>query len=317
MSQNGTIAADYSVDHHTTDALIRPAEERARFHLLRPLRPAPYRPHYSAWLSAICVYVAYVVMVGTASFTSITSMASIWANSASYAHGPVALIIAVALIVRTSSNLQAEPKPWPAALLGVASASLILAIGRLLEAQILEHIAFVGLLVTGAALIFGEERAKAWAGGLAFAFFSVPFGDSLIPLLQNFTAMITEALLVLSGINFSISNNIITTETASFHIAPGCAGLGGLLMSLMVGALFSLTAFSSWRQHSLMFAAAVVLAMIANGLRVFAIIAVAQALGGDWHGLHDHAYMGWIFNGAAIAILVLIGAHLTKQPSLD
>ena len=278
-----------------------------------PLAPALN----SAWFSGICVYIAYVLMVATSAFSSLASMAEIWANSAAYAHGPIAIVMALSIILQTSSNRTAAPRPWPAALIAVCGASLILAGGRVFDIQIVEHFAFIALLIAGAALIFGAERARAWAGGFAFAFFCVPFGESAIPFLQAITTSLATIFLALSAVPFTSDGNIITTGVATFHVAPGCAGLGGVLMSLMVSTLFSLAAFSTWRQHALMLSAGITLALVANGLRVFAIIALAQNFGGDWQGLHDHAFMGWLFNGAAIALLVLFGARLSRPRAED
>ncbi|MGE0410340.1 MAG: exosortase/archaeosortase family protein, partial [Amphiplicatus sp.] len=182
--------------------------------------------------------------------------------------------------------------------------------GRMAKADIVEHFAFVSLLIAGVCLIFGARNARAFAFPLAFLYFMVPFGASALPALQETTTGLAATLLNLVGVNAGRAGFIITTAAGPFHIAPSCAGLNFLLASLMIASLFAETALSGWRARVGFVFAAAVLAIAANALRAAIVIGAATLLGGAIAA--DHILFGLIFYAMLIAALIAAGGRLAR-----
>jgi EpsI family protein len=105
----------------------------------------------------------------------------------------------------------------------------------------------------------------------------------------------------------SIEGALITTRAGAFEIAEACAGLRFLIAAVMLAAIFSYVSFATWRKRAAFLTAAVAFALIANGLRVFALIFVATATDKRWAVGPDHLLVGWGFYAALFAILIAVG----------
>ena len=272
--------------------------------------------NHDDWRRAFSLYAALVATLGMWSWTSITSMANIWLNSAAYGHGIVILPISAALIIaqRTRWMLH-KPQIWPAALLGLIFAICIVSAGRALDIQIAEHVGVVALFVACTAMIFGRRLFNAWLFPLCFLFFMVPFGESLRPLLQEFTANAATFLLNTSGVQASMESLIISIAAGQFSVDAGCAGLRFVLAALVIATLFGHYAFCSWQSRALFTFMAVILAILTNFIRVFTIVYVAALTNGTSGLIHNHVLLGWVFYAVAIVGLITVGARFSPTTS--
>ena len=240
-------------------------------------------------------------------------MVKTWMTS-TYNHGIVVIPIAVFMIWTARHTwLQLKPQFWPTALIGVAAAGLSLGIGFKTDIQLIQHISLVGLLISGAAMIFGPQLIQRWLFPLLFLFFMVPFGDILIPTLRSITAMATNGLLAVAGFSPMLDGLIISVTSGRFHIAEECSGLRFLLAAGMIASIFSYYAFSTWRQTFLFFMAAMVIAMTANFLRIWLVIVIAVQSNGTSHIIEGHLFIGWIFYAAAMTCLIFVGLYLSPS----
>lgn len=165
----------------------------------------------------------------------------------------------------------------------------------------------VGLLVATVPLFFGVRAAIVLAFPLFYAFLLVPIGEELVPALQLITAEITVALVEASGIPAHIEGVFIDTPAGLFEVAEACSGVKFLIAMVALGLLVSNVCFESWKRRALFMAACIVVPILANGLRAFATIWVAQWVGAARAVGFDHIVYGWFFF-AIIVALVLAGA---------
>ena len=71
--------------------------------------------------------------------------------------------------------------------------------------------------------------------------------------------------------------------------------------------LVGFTRFRSWKRRALFFLASVIVPVLANGVRAWGTIYIAQFAGIEFAAGFDHVFYGWIFFALVVAI-VLAGA---------
>lgn len=278
-----------------------------------------HAPHGAApWRRAIALYAVYAGAVVALLWPSAASMAEQWISSSSFHHAPFAAPLALWLVLR-DRRAASRPRPAPAALVAIALLAGVWLAGRALGANLIEHVALVGLLVAGAVLIFGVDNARRWGLALAALFFLAPFGVSLAPALQHIAAGAGAALLSLAGFAPLRDGLVIATSGGAFEVAPSCSGLNFLLVSLMTSLAFAHAAFHDWRRRLAFIALAAAMAVAANILRVTLVIAAATLAGPGSPLAADHIAFGWVLYALLLVLLVAAGRRLARdaRPARD
>lgn len=152
--------------------------------------------------------------------------------------------------------------------------------------------------------ILGLRAALVLAFPLAYLFVLVPFGGEFIPALQMITAEIATVLTRLSGIETVAAGIHIDTPAGLFIVAEECSGVKFLIAMLTLGVLVAHSCFSSWSRRCWFLLACVVVPIVANGMRAWATIFVAQYVGAEAAGSFDHIVYGWVFFGVVIALVL-------------
>lgn len=240
----------------------------------------------------------------------IADMAKQWTWSSSYHHGWFAAPIALWLFLESRAWRGRAPAFDVLGVLPLSIAAGLLVTGRVIDAQILGHVAVVvgviavSLLMLGRALVFNSAFA------FAYLVFMVPFGESLIPALQHASAAAVLALLTLSGIETTLDGLILTTAAGQFEMAESCAGLRFLLAAAMIASLAAHLAFTRLDRQIQFIAGALALAVFANWLRAFVIVAAATASDMRVGTGPEHVAFGWLLYGGLIMILLVIARRL-------
>ncbi|MFW2350335.1 exosortase A [Qipengyuania sp.] len=161
------------------------------------------------------------------------------------------------------------------------------------------------LSLQGAVLaILGLRAGLILAFPLAYAFLLVPFGGEFIPPLQMITAEIATALSQLSGIETVADGIHIDTPAGLFIVAEECSGVKFLIAMLALGVLVAHSCFTSWSRRFRFMLACIVVPIVANGIRAWVTIYIAQFVGAEAAGSFDHIVYGWVFFGVVIALVL-------------
>jgi exosortase/archaeosortase family protein len=119
----------------------------------------------------------------------------------------------------------------------------------------------------------------------------------LVPLLQVVTAQLSMALLGLAGIPAHMEGVFITTPGGYFEVAEACSGVKFLVAMLALGVLIAHVGFRSWPRRLAFVATALIVPVLANGVRAFATILVAAETSNAAASGFDHVVYGWFFFG--------------------
>ena len=139
---------------------------------------------------------------------------------------------------------------------------------------------------------------------LGFMVFLVPFGEEIVWPMQILTARLVIRLAHLSGIDAALDAIHITTPFGLFIVAEACSGVKFLIAMIALGVLAAFTAFSSWKRRTLFLLACVIVPILANAVRAWGTIYIAQFIGAERAGGVDHLIYGWVFFAVVVAIVL-------------
>jgi exosortase A len=242
-------------------------------------------------------------------------MADQWWNISTYSH--VLLVPAiVAWLVMLHAPALAPLRPRAGRLgigLFVAALALWLA-GSMAGLALAQQAGAVGMLAASVPALLGADVARALRFPLAYMAFLVPFGDELIPTLQAIDARLTVWLLHATQVPARLDGVFITPPAGLFEIAQACSGIKFLIAMIAFGVLAAHVCFVSWRRRAVFLAACVVVPILANAVRSWATIYVAQWVGAEKAGGFDHLVYGWIFFALVIASTLAMSWRWFDRP---
>lgn len=252
----------------------------------------------------------FLLIAGALALMAVTfrewgEMAHQWWNIDTYTHVLlVPVIIAWLVLIKAEELARLTPRPWLPGLAVVAAGLVLWLAGRASEINIIAHAGAVGALQGMVITAMGPRVSTFLALPLCFGVFLVPFGDEFIPALQSITADIAVALTHWSGIPAVVDGIYIDTPVGLFIVAEACSGVRFLVAMITLAVLVCFTRFNSWKRRALFMLASIIVPIIANGIRAWGTIYIAQSQGVEFAAGFDHIFYGWIFFAIVVAVLL-------------
>jgi exosortase A len=242
----------------------------------------------------------------------------IWAESTTFNHCFFILPLIGWLVWQRMPELrQLEPGSWAPGLVPVGLGAAAWLLGEAGSLGSARHFGLVLMLQGAAIACLGKAVSRGLAFPIFYAFFLLPFGEEAVPFLQTITAKLSMAFLGLAGVPATIDGIFITTPAGYFRVAEACSGVQFLIAMLAYGALVANTCFSSWRRRALFMLAALLIPILANGLRAAGTIVIAGEAGVEFAKGFDHVFYGWIFFGIVIGLLMAAGWRFFDRKADD
>lgn len=269
----------------------------------------------SAWRPALAALGLCLALLLALYWQTAESMARIWWRSDTFAHGMLIVPIVLYMIwVRRSALVVMRPhhQLWGLALLGGAVLGWFVA--SVADVLVVQQLAMVSMIPALALTLLGRRVAWTLAFPLGYLIFAVPFGEGLVAPLQDFTAYFTVKALRLTGIPVFWEGRLLSIPSGDFEVAEACSGLRYLIASLALGCLYAyLTYRSLWRRLAFI-ALAVVVPIIANGIRAYGIVMLAHLSDMRMAVGVDHLIYGWLFFGLVVMLMFWIGSFWREDP---
>lgn len=251
-------------------------------------------------------------------FNTASDVFRLWNTSETYSHGILMLPMSYFLIWDQCKTFGTpKPKTNPLGLVFILLFSFLWLCGNLVKINLVSHVAMFALLPSIVLYRFGLDILLKFKGPLLFLFFAVPFGDFLIPHLQQVTASISVALVKLVGIPVFNDGLYISIPNANFLVAEACSGIRFLISSFTLGIFYSLLSISNIKKRILFIFLSFTFPIIANGLRVFMIVLIGFYISVEAATGFDHLVYGWIFFSIVLLSLLYIGSRLQDPAPSD
>jgi len=248
------------------------------------------------------------ILIALLFWQDIVDMVNIWWNSSTFNHCLIILPILVWLVHKRKDEVaQLKPQSWWPGLFYIGAASFGWLLGDLASVALARQLGVVMMLQGAVIVVLGFNVSRGLLFPLFYAFFLVPIGDELVPLLQTVTADMSMVLLGWVDIPAYIDGIFITTPTGYFKVAEACSGIEFLIAMLAYGALVSNLCFRTWKRRILFMILCIVTPIIANGIRAWGTIYIAHHTGIEFAAGFDHIFYGWIFFALVLALVMTIG----------
>ncbi|MBC7574521.1 MAG: exosortase A [Herminiimonas sp.] len=243
-------------------------------------------------------------------FDTARSIVAIWNKSDTYAHGYIILPISLWLIWRRRVNFAALPLDpyWPGLLLlGACGFGWLLA--RMGEVQVVMQYAFVAMIPVIALAVLGVRLTRTLTFPLMFLLLAVPFGEIFIDPLISFTADFTISALQLVGIPVLRNGTRFEIPSGSWSVVEACSGVRYLISSVTLGLLYAYLTYRSMKRRIIFTLFAIIVPIVANGLRAFMIVMIGHFSGMTLAVGVDHIIYGWAFFGLVMFLMFWIGGY--------
>jgi len=267
------------------------------------------------WQKSLLALIASFALLLGLNIQTLSSMVSVWMGATTYHHCFFVLPISLFLIWQKRKDLARQiPCYEPRALIPLLAAALLWLVGRAGQIQLFEHVALIGMAISTTLAILGLTIGRLIAFPLIFLGFMVPFGDFLIPALQQFTANFAVLLIRMTGIPVFHDGIMIDTPSGRFEVAEACAGIRFLIANVVVATLFAHLAMKKPWKWVLFLCLSVIVPIIANGLRATGIMLIAYWTDNEYAAGVDHLVYGWGFFAAVMLLFLAIGSWMADWP---
>ncbi len=219
----------------------------------------------------------------------------------------IAPVIAWLVWQRRGGLALVRPEGWWPGLALVAAGGLGWLLGDAAGVALFRHAGLVLMLQGAVVSLLGPNASRALLFPIAYMAFLVPFGDFLEEPLQTITVAMVMPLLHLFGVPAWVDGVLITTSNGYFEVAEACSGTKFVIAMAAFGVLVANVCYVSWGRRAVFLAMALVVPVVANGLRAFGTIYAAWWTSVEAATGMDHIVYGWVFFAAVMAAVLAIG----------
>lgn len=277
----------------------------------QPMPPvqAPSAPSHG--VPAMLLAMVAIVLLYHATFWG---MLEVWSRSQTFAHGFLIVPISLWLAWRQRMRLAAlPPRPSMAGVLLLFVLGVAWLLADLAYVQVAEQYAATAMLPASVLAILGWAAMRLLAFPLAYLFLAVPFGEVFLPPLIDFTAGFTVGALHLSGVPVFRDGNYFSLPSGNWSVVEACSGLRYVIASLALGALFAHLHFRSMRRRLAVMACALLVPILANGVRAWLIVMLGHHSDMRLAVGVDHLVYGWLFFGLVMLLLLLLASRWRER----
>lgn len=258
----------------------------------------------AGWQSSLRMLVLlWLVLLGVF-HPDVIHLVSLWLNSSTFNHCLLLVPVIGWLVWQRRHELaKLSPRAWAPGVIWMAGGSMVWLVGDAASVAMLRQIGLVVMLQGTVPALLGPHVTRGLLFPLGYSFFLIPFGEELVPPMQMLTADMAMVMLRLFGIPAYIDGIFITTPYGYFAVAEACSGVKFLVAMAALAVLAAHLCFKTMARRLIFLAFALVVPILANGVRAFSTILIAEYWGTEFAASADHVIYGWFFFGLVIALI--------------
>ena len=267
------------------------------------------------WKARLMRLSVLILLIAATYGETLATMIETWWRSETFAHGFLILPISAYLIWKKKKDIASLPLRYePPMIAVILLLALVWLAARMAHVLVIQQLAVVTMFISAAILILGRHVGKYLSFPLAYLYFMVPMGEFLIPPLQDVTAYIAVRALQLTGIPVYWDGLFFSIPSGSFEVAEACSGIRYLIASLALGTLYAYLMYERTYKRAIFLIFSMVVPVLANGLRAYGIVLLADISDYRLAVGVDHLIYGWLFFGLVISVLFWAGARFRDHP---
>ncbi len=237
------------------------------------------------------------------------SIVEIWHRSQTYMHGYIVVPISLWLVWARRDALSGLPlRPLFTVQILILFGGVIWLLARLIDVNVVQQFALVGLLIVGIWSLVGTAIARLLMFPLGFLFFGVPVGDGLVPAMMEFTATATVAMIKMTGIPVYREGMFFSLPSGNWSVVYACSGVRYLIASVTLGVLYAYLTYRSPVRRIVFTLLSIVVPVLANAVRAYLIVMLGHLSDMKLATGVDHLLYGWVFFGVVMFILFWLGS---------
>ncbi len=259
----------------------------------------PLRWPFRAWIIILAIGLA------TMAIPTFQSIAQVSWSTEQGGHGPIVLAIAIWLLVRAWSAMAACARPGSPA---IGAALLVPALALYFVARVIGSIVIesAALYLSAVAMLYlfiGRAAMRAgWFPIVYFLFVLPPPGSFVAAATQPLRLGISEwAVTILAGFGYPVARTGLHIVAGQYNleVKAACGGLNSMISLTAMGLFYAWIRHSASLTYNLfLFASIIVMAILANLIRVILLILITWYLG-------DHAAQGFLHDFAGLTMVAV------------
>ena len=240
-----------------------------------------------------------------------------WLDLGGYTHGPLVVAMFV-WAARTGIRRDSYPMSTPRTSqrrLGLLLLAGLAAIASLFAAARFEMgaEAMLPMLIAASAFVMFEYRlARSLAAAALLLYFTIPVWEPLGEPLRQMTVTVASKAIELAGWPAFIEGSTIYLPDGIVEVAEGCSGLKYFVAACCVAYFIAYTAGASALRGVLVVFSFAVAAIVANWVRVTALVGIAYQSAMQSSLMESHNTFGWVLFGLFLLPLILVADRLAR-----
>lgn len=233
-----------------------------------------------------------------------------WSNDPNFSHGFIVPLFSAFVVWTQRKELAAIPvKPSNWGLVVIALSLAMVIVGSLGAELFVARVSLVLLLGGMIIFLLGWQHFRAILFPWLFLFFMVPipaiiFAQLTLPL-QTLAAKLATAALQAVGIPVLREGNVIALPAMPLEVAEACSGIRSLLSLGTLAIIYGYFLESKLWSRVLIALAAIPIAVLANGFRIFGTGVLVQYWDADKALGFFHEFSGWLVFIVSMFLLFL------------
>ena len=226
-----------------------------------------------AWKVAAPVAVAVLIAALLLYWETVAFTVDFWSRRRAYGHGLLLVPISLFIVWQSRgalARLAPGPQPWGIPVL--LGASLLWALARLIDVQLVMQLALLAVIAGVLWTLLGNRVSRVLAFPVAYLLLGIPIWSLLTPFLQDYTATASTVALRAIGVPVHLEAFYISLPSGQFVVEEVCAGLRYLMATMSIAALFAYLNLRRPWLGVVFFLSCVAFSIILNWLRVVIII---------------------------------------------
>lgn len=250
-----------------------------------------------------------LVVIVSMYFNTLVWLFTAWWNDPYYMYGFIVPMISGYLVWNKRVGLARLDKEQSSLGMPVIVAGLLIhGIGVFLTFRFASAVSIIIVLAGMILTIYGKAVTKALLFPIGFLFFMVPIPIAPVigAALQAPSAGFAASLVSMLGIGATVTGAEICLAESAFEVGAPCSGMKSIIGLLTLAALYAYLLDGSMYMKVTIFLSALPLAIMANVLRIVAILLIANAYGSEVaiNFFHDFSSL-LLFSIAAFGLLIV------------